>query len=1159
VPHGTPAPAAAPLPVTAKAAPAPPPDAAAIPPARHEAVAGDRPPPARRAGGRIASACGRLLLLALSIVLVAGAAAWFALSRGPVSFESLPERVAEALEAQFGHGYDVNVDAATINWESGGPSLAVTGVEIRDAKGALVIGAPQAVIGFDPWSLPVGRLVPRDISFVGLAVALTIAPDGSVSISAGGSLPARGAPARVQPRDTSFGPGAVLDALLANDGPVAVLERAGVRGGNLRIDDQRRGSITDYADFDLSNGRDADGAGRLALSARGPSGRWAATAGLRGTPGAERSLRLETRNLALSDLISLARPGAVPLQTDMPVSAELSLTVGADGGLVSLDGRLDGEKSLVLLEDPDAEPIFVDSLSSAFGWDAASRSLLLKNFVLDAGQTHWNLTGTVTPPSAGVDHWQLELASSGSTVAGDGPQDQPAVISSLALSGHMPIGLGALVVDRLAVRGPDLGIDATMAIGTAPGLDGFRLDMTASAMPVRKALAFWPSFIGAEVRSYLLDNVVSGTLKRLTIREDVPMQPFLASFQKIPLPDETVQLDFAVSDGVMTPAPGIARLSGIEATGRMTGHTAKVAIARATMSPSPGHTLVIGQGRFEVADTTRKPALAEIAFDVAGGADALVEALRADAFKAFTAMPPDMSNVKGQVEAKARVTLPLQATLTAKDVAVSLQGTVTNLSADGIAGKEKLEAGNLIFQQDRNGLTVKGDAKISGIPAQIDLAQPAGAPADVVLALVLDDAARARRGIRLPGQVTGPIDARVSLHDPGGPKSVQKVELDFAKASLADVVPGWTKPAGKPGKASFRLLTDGDATVLEDFAAEAYGGLLVKGSVRLQGDQGFASAKLSTLKLSPGDDVHADIDRQGAVTKLVLRGNAFDARPIIRALTTPGNTSVASPGDLDLDAKVGTVTGLNTETMGAADLKLGLRAGDFKDFRLTGRFGTSPVAGQIARLEGGGPGIVLESGDAGSTLRFLDIYRRMLGGTLLLTLAGPAPQMDGTLVINNFVLSNEPALAKSAPRGADAPDAANNVLFTKLKAGFGVGGGRLAIRDATMWGQSVGGTIDGTLDFTRDKADLSGTFVPAYGLNNIINSVPLVGPIIGGGQHEGLFAVNFRITGKVSQPTLSINPLSAVAPGILRKFFGVFSPEQTGSAGPTPVLKDAGR
>ncbi len=63
--------------------------------------------------------------------------------------------------------------------------------------------------------------------------------------------------------------------------------------------------------------------------------------------------------------------------------------------------------------------------------------------------------------------------------------------------------------------------------------------------------------------------------------------------------------------------------------------------------------------------------------------------------------------------------------------------------------------------------------------------------------------------------------------------------------------------------------------------------------------------------------------------------------------------------------------------------------------------------------------------------------------------------------------------------------------------------------------------------------------MPAYGVNNLFGKLPVLGLVLGGGQQEGLIGVNFRVSGSTSAPTLSINPLSAIAPGFLRKIFGV--------------------
>ena len=84
----------------------------------------------------------------------------------------------------------------------------------------------------------------------------------------------------------------------------------------------------------------------------------------------------------------------------------------------------------------------------------------------------------------------------------------------------------------------------------------------------------------------------------------------------------------------------------------------------------------------------------------------------------------------------------------------------------------------------------------------------------------------------------------------------------------------------------------------------------------------------------------------------------------------------------------------------------------------------------------------------------------------------------------------------------------------------------------------MGFTAQGWLDTAKERTEITGAFVPLYGLNNVVSQVPLIGPLLGGGSNEGLFAVNFAVSGPIAKPTVSVNPLSAVAPGFLRKLFG---------------------
>jgi hypothetical protein len=108
----------------------------------------------------------------------------------------------------------------------------------------------------------------------------------------------------------------------------------------------------------------------------------------------------------------------------------------------------------------------------------------------------------------------------------------------------------------------------------------------------------------------------------------------------------------------------------------------------------------------------------------------------------------------------------------------------------------------------------------------------------------------------------------------------------------------------------------------------------------------------------------------------------------------------------------------------------------------------------------------------------------------------------------------------------------------------------MIVREAAIFGQQFGLTLNGSADTVRDRISMSGTFVPAYGLNNAFAQVPLVGTILGGGRNEGLLGITFSLSGRASQPSIQVNPLSAVTPGIFRRIFEF--PNET-TRGQTPA------
>jgi hypothetical protein len=306
---------------------------------------------------------------------------------------------------------------------------------------------------------------------------------------------------------------------------------------------------------------------------------------------------------------------------------------------------------------------------------------------------------------------------------------------------------------------------------------------------------------------------------------------------------------------------------------------------------------------------------------------------------------------------------------------------------------------------------------------------------------------------------------------------------------------------------------------------------------------------LTQVRLSPGDDIRIEAEQKD-VLRLVVSGRAVDARPFLKLLTTgapSGSRGPATPPkDFDLELKAATVTGHNGKSASGVEMRLGRRNGQIRQFQLSGRFGRESVAGSIARANNGdAPQVAITTNDGGALLSFFDFYRRMEGGKLTFVASVEDGMIDGTVNVRDFIVRNEPALRRLVTEGVAARDRSGQMridttaaAFSRLQVSFTRAQGRIDLRDGIINGPEAGATIEGSLDTLNDRVNMTGTFVPAYGLNNMFAKIPVVGFFLGGGSNEGLFGVNFRISGPATAPVLTINPLSALAPGFLRKIFG---------------------
>jgi len=161
----------------------------------------------------------------------------------------------------------------------------------------------------------------------------------------------------------------------------------------------------------------------------------------------------------------------------------------------------------------------------------------------------------------------------------------------------------------------------------------------------------------------------------------------------------------------------------------------------------------------------------------------------------------------------------------------------------------------------------------------------------------------------------------------------------------------------------------------------------------------------------------------------------------------------------------------------------------------------------------------------------------MTGGQLAMTMEAPSTEnqtQQGVLNVHNFAVHDEAQLSRAVNNGTQAQR--NAIDFSGMRVEFTRMPTKVALREGVVRGPILGGTIDGVVDYGRDEVHLRGTLVPLYGPNNLLGQIPLFGLFMGG-EKEGLFGITYEVTGRPGNPSLLINPISVLTPGILRKVF----------------------
>ena len=689
--------------------------------------------------------------------------------------------------------------------------------------------------------------------------------------------------------------------------------------------------------------------------------------------------------------------------------------------------------------------------------------------------------------------------------------------------------------------------------GTGGGT-GISVDVKGSIhdVPVDQLEKYWPAAWGTLARRWTVPHLSDGILHQA--RTEVR----LWSGEKGGFELVSVDGDMVVSGVTIDYLPPMPPVRNTEATMKFDEKTFNI-----TISKGSSENLTISEGTILMTGLDEVDQFTDITLVIDGTFPDHLAYLDHQPLGFASAIGIDPSKTKGQAETHLKLHFLMEKAMTLDTIEISSKSRVTGVkAANAVLGRD-IDDGELDIRVDKKGMDLAGSVNIGRIPATLVWRENFGDKpefkrrydlkariADVgqVSDLGLDVAPFTDKFVR------GALDTDIRFTQFNDTDRRLHIQADITNAEISAPAFGWSKKPGVPGTA--RITVDFDGGNIRDVSgfSIAAADLKISGRVRY-GPKGKGLQRIDFERISFGrtEMKGAVIAHKNGGWDAGFHGPSFDMTSLWEDILQGGGDFGGDSFTLPYltlavelervwigpNRSLSNISGTfahEDETWKTVLVKGEI--GDRKSFELTIRPGPD-----------GNRNLLMTASDAGEALRVTDLYDSMQGGRLEITgqyaEGAPGRPLTGEIQIKGYRITHAPALAHvlsiMALTGIVEALEGDGLAFNTLDIPFVLGPGWLEIKNARASGASLGFTASGTVYTYADVVDVSGTVVPAYAINSALGHIPVLGEIFTGGEKGGgVFAANYTMSGTTDNPKVTVNPLSALTPGIFRNVFDIF-------------------
>lgn len=1096
-----------------------------------------------------AAKAGLFFLEAIAILLAvfaAGAAfLYWRLEQGPVTLDILGPSAERAVERRLPADYQCDIARIELARDErrGSYILRLAGVSIRDGAETEAARAGEVRLSFAVGDLLKGKFGPQTISAEGAAFRMVRNAAQAVEIPVAPRRPKK----RIFPSFGRLFDGGLLES---------AFEHAEMTGAHITFLDVASGRTWSSDNAHISIDRSFEG---LNADIRADIDLDGAPAAIKALAAYKEESEIITADIhgekfPVGDLLSMFY-GERAAIIDAPVSGNAVITFTAGGDVLSSSfaARIDAGRLNL-----GGEPRPIEFIEWDTRFDPETNEFALDRFSFDAGGGSGELTGTVgltfgedvrNPQSVAFN-----LEGEALTVNLPGFFAESLTIERAGLTGfyHIPdhrIALNALEVHLLDVAATgEFAMTFPRADGRgvkpSPGVDAnIRID---GALDPERLLRLWPLNAGMGARDWVADRLEAATIDN--IAASMALAPG-AIGPDGEMPDEAMTVTFDARGAKAFYVKEMTPLTEGAGSGVLRGNSFKLNVAAARVGD-----IAISEGEVEFPQFIPKWQPTYFRFKAAGRSDAILGVLDQAPLRILSKIDLSPEQFRGDAVARVEIMRPNKSEVAQEEYRYSGKATFENMIVRGLTGDIDLTNAKGDVTLKPRSVTINAEAQLADAPVDIVWIQnfyEQDGPSTIRAAGRIDSTTGDLFGVASRQFVHGPVDVSATATGDIGAFETLDLNVDFSDASLSVDALGWRKPPGSAAKGRIMMAFSPEGVAVEsiDIAGEE---VVLNGSLAFRGDGALDAANMERVFFRDAASLSLMAQRNPEdALSITAVGDYLNAGPMIERVLQGAGGEDDEDGfrwgaGLSATARIDRVELRNGIEYRDATLDFWRDADRLQALNFTAldaadaplRVAMAPSGDETA------PGQRIEA----RTSQIGDLLSAVLGltsisggqGVMRLDLGEPGKKsVTGEVEASNLTVTRAPLLARVFSAGS--LDGLANLLngqgidLTYAYGQFDFREGVLTVNDFRATGPSVGMTADGVVAMRRGgEINLRGAVAPIYQLNSALGNAPIIGDILVGKKGEGIVALSYSVSGERADPTVFVNPLSALTPGIFR-------------------------